>query len=131
VADARFVFLGHVTPQQLADVFCLSDLHIYLSVPFVLSWSLLDAMACGCVVLAADMPPVQEVIESGRNGLLAPLFDTDQMAALALKVLADPAASRPLGQAARSLLEEKYSLDAAVPELKDFFERKARLRAAE
>jgi glycosyltransferase involved in cell wall biosynthesis len=122
---SRFIFLGHVTPPQLADIFCLSDLHIYLSVPFVLSWSLLDAMACGSVILAADTPPVQEVVTSGRNGLLAPLFDTDQLASLALQVLADPGAFRPLGQAARSLMEENYSLDVAIPALNEFFQRKA------
>ena len=62
---------------ELADVLCLSDLHVYLTVPFVLSWSLLNAMACGCVVLASDVAPVREVIVPGENGLVEPLFDVD------------------------------------------------------
>ena len=49
---SRFLFLGRILPEQLADILRISDLHIYLTAPFVLSWSLLDAMATGCVVLA-------------------------------------------------------------------------------
>ena len=118
----HFVFLDHVPPEQLAGVLCLSDLHLYLSVPFVLSWSLFDALACGGVVLAGDVPPVREVIEPGRNGLVEPLFDAERLAEAALRVLDDAAAFRPLGQAARALVEEKYSLDRAVPELRAYFE---------
>jgi glycosyltransferase involved in cell wall biosynthesis len=125
---SRFVFLGHVAPEQLAGVLCLSDLHVYLTVPFVLSWSLLNALACGCVVLASDVEPVREVIEPGRNGLVAPLFDTEALAETALRVLADPAAFRPLGAAGRRLMEEKYGLEAAVAGLKEYFERMAATR---
>ena len=67
---------------------------VYLSVPFVLSWSLLDALSSGCVVLAGDVPPVREVIEPGRTGLVEPLFDADRLAGTALRVLEDPAAFR-------------------------------------
>jgi glycosyltransferase involved in cell wall biosynthesis len=122
---SRFLFLGQVTPEELATVLSVSDLHVYLTVPFVLSWSLLDAMACGCVVLAGDVAPVREVIEPGRTGLVEPLFDLDRLTATALRVLDDPAAYRPLGQAARMMIEERYSLDVCVPALKDFFERVA------
>ncbi len=122
---SRFLFLGHVAPEELADVLCLSDLHIYLTVPFVLSWSLFDALACGCVVLASDVAPVREVIEPGRTGLVEPLFDVERLAETALRVLEDPQAFRPLGAAARALIQEKYSLDVAVPALATFFERQA------
>jgi glycosyltransferase involved in cell wall biosynthesis len=122
---ARFTFLPQVEPDRLAELFSLSDLHIYLTVPFVLSWSLLNAMASGCVVLASDVAPVREVIEPGYNGLVEPLFDTERLAETALRVVDDPAAFRPLGQAARALMEEKYSIEVAVPELKEYFERMA------
>jgi glycosyltransferase involved in cell wall biosynthesis len=120
---SRFVFLHHLEPEQLSELLCLSDLHLYLTVPFVLSWSLMDALACGCVVLASDVPPVREVIEPDRTGLIRPLFDTEELVEAALRVLDDPAGFAPLGRAARALMEEKYSLDVAVPELKDYFER--------
>jgi glycosyltransferase involved in cell wall biosynthesis len=122
---SRFVFLPHLEPERLADLLGLSDLHLYLTVPFVVSWSLLDALACGCVVLASDVEPVREVIEPGRTGLLEPLFDTARLTETALRILDDPAAFRPLGRAGRALLEERYSLDVAVPGLKDYFERMA------
>lgn len=121
----RFVFLPHLEPAELADVLCLSDLHVYLTVPFVLSWSLFNAMACGCLVLASDTLPVREVVEAGVNGLAAPLFDTEAQLAVALRVLDDPAAFRPLGVAARELMERRYSIEAAIPELKEYFERVA------
>jgi glycosyltransferase involved in cell wall biosynthesis len=122
---SRFVFLDQIEPQELANILCLSDLHIYLTVPFVMSWSAFDALACGCVVLGSDIPPVREVIEPGRNGLLEPFFDTDRLTETALRVLDDPEAHRPLGRAARTLMEERYSLEVAVPGLKDYFERVA------
>jgi glycosyltransferase involved in cell wall biosynthesis len=122
---SRFVFVEHLQPDQLADLLCISDLHLYLTVPFVLSWSLFNALACGCVVLGSDVPPVRELISPGVNGLTEPLFDTDRQAEAALRVLADPAAFRPLGEAGRQLIAEKYSLEVSIPELKDYFERAA------
>jgi glycosyltransferase involved in cell wall biosynthesis len=122
---SRFVFLGHVEPEVLADVLRLSDLHVYWSVPFVVSWSLLNAMATGCVVLAADTEPAREFIDPGQNGLLEPFFDVDRFVETACRVLDDPAAFRPLSASARRLLEENYGIDAATPVLKAFLERVA------
>jgi glycosyltransferase involved in cell wall biosynthesis len=124
----RFIFTGRVLPEHLASIFRLSDLHIYLTAPFVLSWSLLDAMASACVVLASDVPPVREVIRPGENGLIEPLFDVDRLADRALQVLDDPAAFAPLGRAARATIEEKYSLQVCIPPLGDYFERIASSR---
>jgi glycosyltransferase involved in cell wall biosynthesis len=122
---SRFVFLGQIEPAQLAMLLARSDLHIYLTVPFVLSWSLFDALASGCVVLASDVPPVREVIEPGVNGLVENLFDIEALATTALRVLDDPAEFRPLGTAGRALIERRYSLDVAIPELKEYLERQA------
>jgi glycosyltransferase involved in cell wall biosynthesis len=122
---SRLLFLGQVEPEALALLLRRSDLHVYLTVPFVLSWSLFDALACGCVVLASDVGPVREVIEPGVTGLVEPLFDVERLSATALRVLRDPAAFRPLGQAARELVERRYSLDVTVPALKDYLERQA------
>jgi glycosyltransferase involved in cell wall biosynthesis len=122
---SKFLFLGHVPPETLAEVLRRSDLHMFLSVPFVVSWSLFNALSTGCVVLGADIPAVREVIEPGVNGLVAPLFDSEMMAEAALRVLADPAGHAPLGLAARQTIEERYSVDATIGPLKDFFERVA------
>ncbi len=119
---SRFIFPGRILPEQLADILRISDLHIYLTAPFVLSWSLLDAMATGCVVLGSDVPPVREVIEPGQNGLVEPLFDVERLTETALRVLADPAEFAPLGRAARRTIEENYSLETCIPPLGAFFE---------
>ena len=117
----RFRFLGTVPAPQLAGILSLSDLHLYLTVPFVLSWSLLDALACQCSVLASDTAPVREVIRHGETGLLAGFFDVEGMARLALQVLKDPGAYRGLGAAGRALVEERYALDKTLPRLWEFF----------
>ena len=120
---SRFLFPGRILPEHLADILRLSDLHIYLSAPFVVSWSLFNAMATGVPVLASDVPPVREVIEGGVNGLLETLFDIDRLTATALNVLADPAGFAPLGIAARRTIEERYSIECCIPPIKEFFER--------
>jgi glycosyltransferase involved in cell wall biosynthesis len=122
---SRCHFLGMVEPPLLAEVLARSDLHLYLSVPFVPSWSLLNALSAGCLVLAGDVAPVREIIEPGRSGLLGPLLDTEELARLALCALDDPADYSPLRAAARRLVEERYSLEVAVPALRNFFERVA------
>ena len=114
---SRFVFTGRLSTEQLGRLLAASDLHIYLTVPFVLSWSMMDAMSCGAVVLGSATPPVQEMIRPGENGLLADFFDPDAIAETALKVLRDPAAHRPLGRAAERMIVERYSLEAVLPEM--------------
>jgi glycosyltransferase involved in cell wall biosynthesis len=123
--QSRFLFLGQIDPGQLADLLRITDLHLYLTAPFVLSWSLLNAMSSGAVVLASDVPPVVEVIEPGVNGLVEPLFDVDRLAETALRVLDDPASFAPLGRAARESIEARYSIEVAIPALQDYYERVA------
>jgi glycosyltransferase involved in cell wall biosynthesis len=122
---SRLIFLGQVKPSDLVRVLSLSDLHIYLTVPFVLSWSLLDALACGCTVLASDTPPVREFIRQGETGLLRNFFDVDGFAATALEVLQDPSAYRHLGQAGERLIRGHYSLETIIPRMTAFYEEVA------
>jgi glycosyltransferase involved in cell wall biosynthesis len=119
----RFRFLDTVPREQLAEILSVSDLHIYLTVPFVLSWSLFNALACECIVLASDTAPVREVICHEKNGLLADFFDVDGLAAEAVRVLKDPAAYTPLATAGRALIQERYSLEKTLPQLWDLFTR--------
>ena len=120
---SKFLFIGMVPPRTLVEILSLSDLHIYLTVPFVLSWSLLNALACGCTVLASDTAPVREVIRDGSNGLLADFFDVEALAEKAVAVLDDPAAYRHLGERGTAMVREHYALDVTLPRLIEWFER--------
>jgi glycosyltransferase involved in cell wall biosynthesis len=113
----RFVFTGQILENELVEILSLSDLHIYLSVPFVLSWSMMDALACGCTVLGSATPPVEEMIRHEQNGLLAGLDDVEELTSQALRVLQDPSQFRHLGEAGTRLIDEKYSLSRTAPEL--------------
>jgi glycosyltransferase involved in cell wall biosynthesis len=113
---SRFIFTGLMPETDLARLLAISDLHIYLTVPFVLSWSVFDALACGAVVLASDTPPVRDVIAAERTGLLVPFFEVDAYVEAADRVLHDPAKFAPLGRAGAELIQEKFSLDASLPQ---------------
>ena len=122
---SKFVFTGTVPVPTLVEILSLSDLHVYLTVPFVLSWSLVNALACGCVVLASDTAPVREVVTDGETGLLAGFFDVEGLASRALDVLRDPPAFRPLGERAAAMVDERYALRVTLPKLLGLFERAA------
>jgi glycosyltransferase involved in cell wall biosynthesis len=119
---SRFHFVGLLPPPVLAQLFTLTDLHFYLTVPFVLSWSLMDALACGTTVLASDTEPVREMIAHGKNGLLVNFFDVDGMADLACRVLDAPLEYRALGEAGAALVRERYSLDVCLPQMLALYE---------
>lgn len=119
---SKYLFTGFVPEETLADILSISDLHIYLTEPFIASWSMVDAMSCGAVLLASDQQCVREYIEPGKNGLLVDFFDVEALAKQAVEVLRDPVAYRPLAEAAMQTVREGYSVDVAVPRLKTFFE---------
>jgi glycosyltransferase involved in cell wall biosynthesis len=118
---SRFLFLGLVPPPVLAQLFALSDLHVYLTVPFVLSWSLMDALACGATVLASNTAPVREMIEPGQNGLLADFFDVDGLASTADRVLNAPQEYKHLGAAGVEMIRSRYSLEVCLPRMVDLY----------
>jgi glycosyltransferase involved in cell wall biosynthesis len=122
---SRIMFLDPVPPSELANVFAISDLHIYLTVPFVLSWSLLDALACGALVLASDTAPVREVVEHGRNGLLGGFFDVTGLADAAERALDNPAEYEPLRRAAVETVRERYSLAVCLPPMLRLYDEAA------
>jgi glycosyltransferase involved in cell wall biosynthesis len=122
---SRFQFTGLVPPAELARIFSRSDLHIYLTVPFVLSWSLFNALACGVTVLASDTAPVRELITHGANGLLTDFFDVDAMTSTAAAVLDRPEDYRHLGAAGIETIRREYSLDVCLPRLVDLYETAA------
>jgi glycosyltransferase involved in cell wall biosynthesis len=120
---SRFIFTGQIPVLKLVELLSISDLHIYLTVPFVLSWSLMDSLACGCTVLASDTAPVREVIQHERTGLLAGFYDVDELVKQALRVLDAPQEFRHFGQAGTLLIDEKYSLAKKLPEMLDLYQR--------
>lgn len=122
----RILFLGRLPPDQLVNLFSISDLHFYLTAPFVLSWSLLNSLACGAIVLGSNTGPVQEMIRHGHNGLLFDFFDVDQAVEMAHQVLNRPEDYSPLKEHAISGIVDNYSLDACLPKILDLYQSAAR-----
>jgi glycosyltransferase involved in cell wall biosynthesis len=118
---SKFHFMGLIPITDLPTMFSLSDLHIYLTAPFVLSWSMVNAMANECVILGSATAPVQEVIDDGVHGLLADFYDVDGLAEKAIEVLRNPAEYRPLAKAARQRVLERYEKELCIGQLVDYF----------
>jgi len=106
--ERRVHWLGLVPHRQLLELFRLSRVHVYLTEPYVLSWSLLEAMACGALVVASDTAPVREVIRHGHEGWLVPPRDPGQLAAALLEALHHPERGAPLRLAARRHVLQHY-----------------------
>lgn len=110
----RVHFTGLLPHSALLDLFRLSWAHVYLTAPYVLSWSLLEAMACGALVVGSRTAPVQEVIEHGVEGLLVPFDQPRELAATLLQVLAQPAALAQLRLGARRRIARDFDHRACV-----------------
>ena len=105
---SRVHFVNRVPYQVLLSLLRVSAAHVYLTVPFVLSWSMLEAMSVGALVIGSDTAPVREVIEHGHNGLLVDFFRPDQIASAVCQALADPQAHAHLRVAARQTVVDRY-----------------------
>lgn len=112
---SRVHFTGLVSFEQLRAIFRISSVHVYLTVPFVLSWSMLEAMSTGCVVLGSATPPVQEVIQDGENGFLTDLFDTNLLAERIGDLLEKKESMTSVRQAARETITLRYSASNTLP----------------
>lgn len=106
----RVHFLGKVPYATYQKVLQVSAVHVYLTYPFVLSWSLLEALACGCLVIASDTAPVQEIICDKDNGLLVDFFNTAEIAERVLYGLTEPEANKKLRKAAY-ITAQRYSIE--------------------
>ncbi|MEM6409787.1 MAG: glycosyltransferase family 4 protein [Pseudomonadota bacterium] len=113
----RVHFVGRVPYADFCRIIQISRCHIYLTVPFVLSWSLLEAMAMEATIIAADVPPVREVIEDGTTGLLTDFFDPQALAERVRQVLERPENYAHLGVAARKHVVAHYDFETVcLPE---------------
>ena len=107
---SRVYFVGRLPRGQLTKVLQLSSAHVYLTYPFVLSWSMLEAMSVGSLVIGSRTPPVQEVIEYGRNGLLVDFFSPMEIAEAIDRVFNHPDRMRTLREDARQTIRQRYDL---------------------
>lgn len=114
----RVHFVGKVNYNVFLSLLRCSTVHVYLTYPFVLSWSLLEAMACECTIVASDTSPLREAIIDGITGKLVNFFNYEQLADSVISLLGDPAARARLGSAAREHVIKHYDLKrVCLPDL--------------
>jgi glycosyltransferase involved in cell wall biosynthesis len=111
----RIHFVGKLAYATLIDLFRLSSCHVYLTYPFVLSWSMLEAMSAGALVVGSRTGPVEEVISDGDNGVLVDFFDSQALAVNIAEVLASPERFASMRRAARRTVVERYALRRCLP----------------
>jgi glycosyltransferase involved in cell wall biosynthesis len=106
----RVHFLGNISYPHFIALLQLSTVHVYLTYPFVLSWSLLEAMSAGCTIVASNTAPLREAIQHNETGRLVDFFDHAALAHEVCELLSDPAERERLGRAARALAQKNYDL---------------------
>jgi glycosyltransferase involved in cell wall biosynthesis len=107
IDPARVHFTGRLPHQRFIRALQVSSAHVYLTYPFVLSWSAIEAMSCGCLFIGSDTPPVREIID-GDNGILVPFFDTDQLADRVIEAVKHPRRFSKMRASARQLVLDRY-----------------------
>lgn len=120
---SRVHFLGRVPYADFITIMQIGRVHAYLTYPFVLSWSLMEAMSAGAMVVGSDTAPLREVIEDGVNGRLVDFFDIKGWSAALTDALARPEAYLEMRRAARASVVAKYDLERqCLPRLIRFVE---------
>lgn len=107
---SRIFFLGQVAYDTYLSILKISTVHVYLTYPFVLSWSLLEALSMECLVVASKTPPVEEVIQHQHNGLLVDFFDVEGLSNTVSQALSNPGAYHLLKKTARQQIIKNYDL---------------------
>jgi glycosyltransferase involved in cell wall biosynthesis len=112
---SRIHWCGMVPYDQLMAAFNVSAAHMYLTYPFVLSWSMMEAMSCGVPLVASDTAPVREVVQHEQNGLLVDFFSPEQLAAACMRLLDDKPFAEALRRKARETIVQYYALKDLLP----------------
>lgn len=110
VDRSRMHFTGKIPHAALGALMSISSAHVYLTYPFVLSWSLLEAMSASCAIIGSRTAPVEEVITHGETGVLVDFFSPEEVAAAVVRALEKPEEMWPMREAARRLVRERYDL---------------------
>lgn len=114
----RVHFTGFLPKEQYLAALQISKVHVYLTYPFLLSWSMLEAMACGALVVGSDTAPVQEIIKSGKNGVIVPFFDAEKLSnTLISQLKTTTKKSTDIKAHARSTIEKSFSRTDCVNSL--------------
>ena len=109
---ARVHFLGIIPYEIFIPLLQLSTVHVYLTYPFVLSWSLLEAMSVGCAIVASDTRPLHEAIRHNETGRLVNFFDPAQLAQAIIDLLEQPQERQRLGHNGRTFAQRNYDLQS-------------------
>ncbi len=123
---SRLHFTGSLPYSQYLQLLQASSAHIYLTRPFVLSWSMLEAMSVGCLVIGSNTPPVCEVIQNGKNGLLVDFFSPQEIAAKVNEVLEHPNRFTQIRAKARETIVKKYDLTKLLPKHIQWLDRQSK-----
>jgi glycosyltransferase involved in cell wall biosynthesis len=113
---SRLHFTGYIPHDAYRRVLQVSSAHVYLTYPFVLSWSMLEAMSSGCLVIASNTPPVREVIRDGENGILFDFFSPQEIAEKVCYALEHQDGVKEIRKQARETVLGKYDLKRILPE---------------
>jgi glycosyltransferase involved in cell wall biosynthesis len=107
-------FVGMLEYQDYLNLLQVSSAHVYLTYPFVLSWSFIEAMACGCLIVGSSTPPVLEVLRDGVNGLAVDFFAHKALAKTIESALDQPEKMQPLRRAARATAVKHFDLKTVL-----------------
>ena len=120
---SRVHFVGKVPYAIFLKLLQVSTAHVYLTYPFVLSWSMMEAMAAGCLVVGSRTPPVEEVITHEKNGLLVDFFSSQQLVESILRICEDPNRMQEVRERARQTIVDRYDLHhICLPRQKELIE---------
>ena len=107
---SRVHFLNTIPYDRFIALLQVSTVHVYLTYPFVLSWSLLEAMSVGCSIIASDTQPLQEAITHDETGVLVDFFDPEALATATISLINDSDRRSRLSRAAREFAKANYDL---------------------